>query len=144
MNAKIVGKHININQELVFKKKKPFICEKHTSQPIDYDLHRRHRNGLIKRKIFERRSGFTIFTIPQCCLMKKDFSALKGSCFFNENLADLWDINMSLYNRDNYTRMSFDKGRVQKKFMENSVIGGGGVSKGHIQFFGTKWSKNHF
>ena len=92
-----------------------FICEKHTSQPIDYDLHRRHRNGLIKRKIFERRSGFTIFTIPQCCLMKKDFSALKGSCFFNENLADLWDINMSLYNRDNYTRMSFDKGRVQKK-----------------------------
>ena len=85
-----------------------YACSKHSEKPITNDLYKRDKAGKIKRNIFRRESNFTIFEIGTCCLLAHDFSSLKNSCFYSENIDQIWYTFFKNFMQEKYTRICFD------------------------------------
>ena len=86
-----------------------YICKKHPPLNITTDLIKRHKYGQIKRSKFKKKSGFSVFTISQCCIERGDFSNLSGLSFVDAEFSAVVRINLLKYNKDIFTRFDYSK-----------------------------------
>ena len=70
-------------------------------------MHSKHIHGIIKRKKFQKLSGYQIFVLPSCCISEQNLSSIHKCKMYSKDLSIILKKNLESYQKEHYMRINF-------------------------------------